>query len=118
MRRAIILILIVIFAATALSTYISRDQSTIAKSKKFSGTITAYQTDCFFDGICSITVDGKVVVIAAGFRAVGEQGKLTGVESMGDVETKIGSTAEVYAEKVDETNYTLYGSNEYYVNIK
>lgn len=88
----------------------------VGAAEKFEGTITAYSTGCFVDGICSISVDGKVIVTTRGWSQE-IVGKVTGVEDFGSVEKKIGSRAEVYAKKTSE-GYTLYGSSDYYINIK
>ncbi len=84
----------------------------------FSGTITAYSTGCFADGICSVTVDDKKVIITAGFRiSPPPVGKLLGVDSIGDLENKIGWHANVYATTTPEGDYTLYGSENYYIEV-
>lgn len=84
--------------------------------EKFEGTITAYSTQCFVDGICSITVDDKVIVTTRGWSQE-IVGKVIGVDDFGSVEKKIGSRAEVYAKKTAD-GYTLYGSADYYIKIK
>jgi hypothetical protein len=86
------------------------------KGEYFEGTITGYSTACFADGECSITVDGKKIITTIGWsQAI--VGRLLGVESIGDIENKIGRNAKVYAERV-EGGYTLYGSKEYFVEIR
>jgi peptidoglycan hydrolase-like protein with peptidoglycan-binding domain len=85
-------------------------------TERFSGKITAVSTACFADGICSVTIDGKTVVITVG-RKQGAVGSLLGVESIGDLEQKIGKTAEVYAKKTVD-GYTLYGDTNYYVRVQ
>lgn len=86
----------------------------------FSGVISAVDTGCFADAICSVTVDGKTVILLTGMRLgeVPEVGTLKGVESIGDLEGKIGSTAKVYAAKTPEGDYTLYGNTNYYVEVQ
>lgn len=87
----------------------------------FTGKISAVDTACFADGVCSVTVDGKKVVLLAGMRigTIPPVGTLKGVESIGDLEAKIGSKAEVYATPTKENgaDYTLYGSTAYYVKV-
>ena len=83
----------------------------------FVGTVEAVDTACFADGICSVTVDGKKVILLTGMR-IGEippVGSLQGVESIGDLESRIGATARVYAATTTEggADYTLYGSKDY-----
>lgn len=84
----------------------------------FTGKISAVDTACFADGVCSVTIDGKKVTLLAGLRIVPipPVGSLQGVDSIGDLEGKIGSTAEVYAAK-DGEDYTLYGNTSYYVKV-
>jgi peptidoglycan hydrolase-like protein with peptidoglycan-binding domain len=85
-------------------------------TESFEGTITAYSTGCFADGECSITVDGKKIVTTLGWS---QQivGKVTGIPDFGSIANKVGSHAKVYAKKTPE-GYTLYGSTEYYVEVK
>ncbi len=82
----------------------------------FTGTLEAIDTGCFADGVCSATVDGKVVVVMIGWNrdAVGQ---IIGVDSIGDLETVIGKTVEVYAAPTDDGGYTLIGSSEYYIKL-
>lgn len=93
----------------------------VAETGKFTGTITAVDTACFSDGVCSATIGGKKVIIIAGMRVppIPAVGSLKGVDSIGDLEGKIGSKAEVYAAATAEEGYqyTLYGSTDYYVRL-
>ncbi len=127
--KKVILIVILLLVAGVVIAIINTDTSDVrtdspsiddrmpTNSEKFRGTITAYSTSCFADGICSVTVDDKMVVTTIGFRADKEVGRLIGVESIGDLENEIGSEAEVYALKQDDGTYTLYGDNRYYVLV-
>ncbi len=90
--------------------------STSLTGEYFEGVVSAYSTNCFADGICSITVGGKIVILIVG-RKQGPLGQLKGVESISDISKKIGSTAKVYAAKTTN-GYTLYGNNDFYVDIK
>lgn len=94
---------------------------TPTETATFKGEISAVDTACFADGICSVTVDGKKVILLAGLRIppIPPVGSLTGVESIGDLEDMIGSQAEVYAAatKEGDADYTLYGSTTYYVKV-
>lgn len=86
----------------------------------FSGEISAVDTGCFVDAICSVTVDGKkVVLMTGGIRMNPDQkvGRLLGVESIGDLEMKIGNEANVYATTTPEGDYTIYGDEKYYVEV-
>lgn len=84
---------------------------------RFEGTIQAVSTACFADGICSITIDGKVVITTIGWSQA-TVGSIKGsVSSIGEAEGKIGARASVYAKKTID-GYTLYGNNAYYIDIK
>jgi peptidoglycan hydrolase-like protein with peptidoglycan-binding domain len=91
--------------------------SSNTKTERFSGKIDAVSTACFADGECSITIDGKKVITTIGWVQANALGSIKGVPSIGDAEKCIGSRARIYAEKVDQKTYTLYGNNAYYVDI-
>lgn len=99
--------------------HLTKDQSILGET--FSGKIEAVNTGCFADGICSVTISGKEVIILTGMRAgvIPPVGSLKGVDSIGDLEGKIGAAAKVYAAKTTEggADYTLYGSTSYYVEV-
>ena len=88
---------------------------TVGGAETFEGTVTAYSTQCFVDGECSITVDGKKVVTTTG-RSQVVVGTVTGIPDFGSIENNVGAHAKVYAKKTD-TGYTLYGNADYYVAI-
>ena len=96
-------------------------RATPAMTATFEGKISAVNTGCFADGMCSVTVDGKEVVLLTGMRigAMPAVGSLKGVDSIGDLEDEIGSTAKVYAAKnpTESPSYSLYGSTAYYVEV-
>ncbi len=86
----------------------------------FTGKIEAVSTSCFADGECSVTVDGKKVILLTGMRMnIPPVGSIKGVDSIGDLEGKIGSKIEVYAAPTTENgaSYTLYGDASYYVKV-
>jgi hypothetical protein len=86
-----------------------------AKGEYFEGKISAFSTECFVDGECSVTVGGKKVVTTRGW-ARDPVGSLKGVESIGDIEKNIGKTGKVYAAKTQD-GYTLYGNKEFYLEV-
>jgi peptidoglycan hydrolase-like protein with peptidoglycan-binding domain len=94
---------------------------TVADTATFSGKIEKVDTACFADGVCSVTIDGKEVVLLAGLRVppIPPVGRLKGVDSIGDLEGKIGATAQVFAAKntQGDADYTLYGNTGYYVEV-
>ncbi len=85
-------------------------------AETFEGTITAYSLECFADGECSITVDGKKIVTTTGWSQM-TVGTVTGIPDFGSIADKVGSRAKVYAKKT-ATGYTLYGSTDYYVHVQ
>ena len=86
----------------------------------FSGIITAVDTSCFFDGICSVTINNTKVILVQGGRGLPpttKVGKLIGVHSVADLEKRIGDHANVYAGINLEGTRTLYGNTNYYVEV-
>lgn len=86
----------------------------------FTGKIEAVSTACFADGECSVTVDGKKVILLTGMRMnLPPVGSIKGVDSIGDLEKEIGSRIEVYATPTTENgaSYTLYGDSSFYVKV-
>ena len=88
--------------------------------KTFTGKLSAVDTSCFADGVCSVTVDGKKVILLTGMRMnIPPVGSIKGVDSIGDLENEIGSQIKVYAVATQESgaDYTLYGSTSYYIEV-
>jgi hypothetical protein len=86
----------------------------------FSGTISAVDTGCFADAVCSVTIDGKKIILVKGGRGLPPDtvvGKLIGVNSIGGLENMMGAFANVYAGLTPEGDYTLYGNSNYYVEV-
>ena len=90
--------------------------TSMSTGEYFEGVISGFSTACFSDGICSVTIGSTIIVITSGWNQ-SVVGQLQGVESIGNLDTKIGSYATVYAKKTD-TGYTLYGSSDYYVRVQ
>ena len=86
-------------------------------TETFSGKLEEVNTGCFADGECYIVVSGKHVTVLMGWSQA-TVGHIMGAESFGDLEARIGSSVEVYAAKTSDGAYTLYGSEDYYVNVK
>ncbi len=89
-------------------------------AKRFSGTVSAVDTGCFADAVCSVTIDEKKVILVQGGRGLPPDtvvGKLIGVNSVGDLESKMGAFANVYAGLTPQGDYTLYGNSDYFVEI-
>src|SRR6185369_10129025 len=89
-------------------------------TKTFSGTISAVNTGCFADGVFSVTIDGKKIILVQGGLSVSPSpvvGRLIGVNSVGDLEKKIGAFANVYAALTPEGDYTIYGNSDYFVEV-
>lgn len=92
---------------------------------KFTGTIESFSGLCTVDGDCTLTVSGKVILIAQGGlsadslqkRATQPTAQLIGLslsELLQNHERYIGRKAEVYAKKIGDNYYSLYGSEGYY----
>lgn len=88
------------------------------QTETFEGTIQSVSTACFADGECSVTIDGKKVITTIGWSQE-TVGSIRGtVSSIGDIETsKIGARAKVYARKLLDGSYTLYGNANYYIEV-
>lgn len=87
---------------------------------RWTGPISKVKTDCLFDGICSVTVSGVEVVVVEGMKALDdnmEVGKLLGVESISNVSKYVGKNANVYATRINNDLYTLYGNKDFYIEI-
>lgn len=80
------------------------------------GTLTAVDTGCFSDGVCSATVAGKKVVLLVG-RYQGKLGKIIGADSIGDLEAHIGEQATVFAGSDADGNFTLLGNEMFYLKV-
>jgi len=80
----------------------------------FGGTLDAVSTACFADGVCSATIEGKTVILIEGFRQ-GVVGEVRFEDGIGGLEAHVGNPVGVFAEIVSEGEYTLYGSEEYYI---
>lgn len=86
--------------------------------ESFEGVIQSVSTGCYVDGECSVTIDGKKVVTTIGWSQQ-TVGSIKGsVNNIGDIQTsRIGSRASVYAKKING-GYSLYGSVDYYIEVK
>lgn len=86
------------------------------KAANFSGTLEEVNTGCFADGECFVTVDGQHVTVLMGWSR-DTVGTIIGAPSIGDLESMIGSTIEVYAQDTSDGKYTLYGSENFYIKV-
>lgn len=84
------------------------------KAETFTGTLELVDTGCFADGECYVTVDGKHVTALMGWSR-DTVGSVVGVEGFGDLEQYVGQKVEVYAQVTGEGQYTLYGSEGFYI---
>lgn len=82
----------------------------------FTGTLTKVDTGCFADGECYVEVGGNHVTVLMGWSRE-TVGTVQGVEGFGDLEAHIGAQIEVYAQRLSPGNYTLYGSEGFYVRL-
>lgn len=107
-----------------LTNYLLKDEMTKNESKvgsKWTGKINSVKNDCIFDGVCSITVSGVEVIVVQGMVALqeGEEvGTLRGAASVGDMKKYVGKEANVFARKISNDLFTLYGNSEFYIELK
>ena len=104
--------------------YIISKETTASPYKdgfRWFGPVTGVRTDCFFDGECSVSVANiKVVVNMGDVMPTAENrevGSLINVDSISDFQKHIGDRAEVYARKIDNGDFTLYGNVQYYIKL-
>lgn len=79
-----------------------------AEPVTFRGTYEQYNTGCFADGECFAVVDGKQITTILGWT----QG-VSGTFANPDL--PFGTEVEVYALPTTSGNYTLYGSEDFYI---
>ena len=107
-------------AGQAVDNDVNEANAVVAGTKTFSGTISAVDAGCFSDGVCSVTVDGKKIILVQGGLSMSPSvavGRLIGVNSVGDLKDKIGAFANVYATLTPEGDYTIYGNSDYFVEV-
>ena len=85
--------------------------------EKFTGTLSEVNTGCFADGECYIVVSGKHVTMLWGWtnEIVGSVRNAEG--GIGELEKHIGGSINVYANKLSDGSYTLYGDVDYFVEL-
>lgn len=86
------------------------------KADMFSGKLEEVNTGCFSDGECYVVVDGKHITVLMGWSQA-TVGSIIGAPSIGDLESMIGKTVEVYAQENIDKTYTLYGSEGFYIKV-
>lgn len=82
----------------------------------FSGKLEKVNTNCFSDGECSADISGKHVTLIVGWSK-DQVGQIIGAESVAGLSTHIGETVSVYAKRLSFSNFTLVGSNRYYIKV-
>jgi hypothetical protein len=80
------------------------------------GKLTEVNTGCFSDGECYAVVGGKKVILLIGWYQ-GKVGKILGADSIGDLESYIGTEATVFAGQDDNGDYTLLGNESFYLQV-
>jgi hypothetical protein len=80
----------------------------------FVAVLEKVDTGCFADGECFVVAGGNHVTALLGWTNE-TVGKVLGVPSFGDLEKHVGRKVEVYAKKVSDGKYTLYGEEDYYI---
>ncbi len=84
---------------------------------KFSGILEKVDTGCFADGECFVEVGGKHITLVLGRNRTVSGEIIGGDNSIGGLEAFIGKKVEVYANKLSERDYSLYGSADYFVKV-
>lgn len=92
-------------------------QSAPQVPERFTGKLQEVNTGCFADGECFVTIDGKHVTTTWGWTQE-IVGSVKDVEGFGDLEQHIGKQIEVYANKLENGDYTLYGNASYFIEMK
>jgi hypothetical protein len=87
-----------------------------ASTTTFSGILEEVNTGCFADGECFVSVSGVHVTTLVGRRQE-VVGGVVGVLGFGDLENFVGEEVEVYAKKLTDGTYTLYGSEDFYIKL-
>ena len=92
------------------------------KEIKFTGNITETNNGCWFDGICSIKVDERLVTAEIGGLGPPNskpeiRGKLIGISFSQDTQKYIGKKVEVYAKQTNDNGFTIYGNENYYIRL-
>lgn len=119
MKRFAIFIILV-FVLLTVGLYIALKQRDSLDNVKVEGVITASTNGCWIEsGVCYIEIDHRwKIAVATGLNArVGVSdpiGKVTGISTSRD---DIGKKVEVYAKKLNESDLSIYGSEEYYVRV-
>lgn len=107
MRKTMSLLLPVLaLLAACATTQPPTIESASGDARRFDGTVQDINNGCFADGVCSVTVDGTVVVTLVGWSQ----------DTWGsrDPQLKVGDRAQVYCRRTPE-GCTLNGDATYYV---
>lgn len=86
-----------------------------------SGAISGVDTGCFYDAVCSVTINNtdKIILVTGGRMAAAQEvGKMIGFDGVGDLEQHIGKTLTGYVKKLSENEYTIYGDANFFVELK
>lgn len=91
----------------------------IKNEEKFMGTINNIDYQCHVDGVCNIKIDKKNVIVGKGESLIQEPvGQLLKINlDQNKKSDYLGKKAEVFAKKISENSYTIYGKTEYYVKF-
>ena len=80
------------------------------------GKLTEVNTGCFSDGICYAMVDGTKVILLRGWYQ-GKVGQIIGADGIGGLESHIGATVTVSAGKNTDGEFTLLGSEAFFIKV-
>lgn len=119
MKRFSILIILV-FALLTVGLHVALKQRNNLDNVKIEGVITDSTNACWIEsGVCYIEIDNRWrIAVAFGLNdrvgVSGPIGEVTGISTSRD---DIGKKVEVYAKKLNESDLSIYGSEEYYVRV-
>jgi hypothetical protein len=86
------------------------------KVATFAGKLEEVNTGCFADGECYVVVGGKKVTVLMGWSR-DTVGSIMGVNGIGDLENFLSEQVEVYAQELNNGDFTLYGNEGFYVKV-
>lgn len=111
------IIIVVLIGIGLYDSGIHRDSVLVqTQEERFTGVLQEVDTSCFADGVCYAQVDDRKVILMQGFKG-GALGDIRGSEDgISGLVEHIGREVEVFAAKYSE-GYTLYGSEEYYLEV-
>ncbi len=82
----------------------------------FAGFLEGMDTGCFAEMECFLVIDGKKLIVEE-YGNENVRGTTPDVEEFIEFFNHMGSFVELKAMKIDDENYSLYGSEDYFIKI-